>query len=375
MTISRCFATVLLLYLGSFLGWAETGVLVVHVEDVHRHPIAGLQIGVEGDGGSAITKDDGRARIALAKNTKPNTSVTLQILKSPPGKNYDMISPWDYRAQVPSFENESENFVRIVVTQHGDRVALESGSVLTALTAKINQMNAPKGLAVRAEDPKANLEAVAKQYGLSSEDLDKAIQAWGTKATDPYEKGQAALYANNYEKATADLQSSLNQREAKLATAQKEVADAAFFLGTSLFQQGKYRESAAAYLKCLKIRPDDPLALTEAAQSLTEAGDYSGAEEFFHGARCCFHSKLHIRSGILRLHGGSGRVHTSLAQPAAVGRAIRFLTITIPMSCRGADQTGEWIWPSETMLQATLKEWVFRLLQALFQIIILFKPE
>jgi hypothetical protein len=50
--------------------WAESGVLVVHVKDVHRHPIAGMQIGVEGDGGSATTGDDGKARIALAKQTK-----------------------------------------------------------------------------------------------------------------------------------------------------------------------------------------------------------------------------------------------------------------------------------------------------------------
>ncbi len=43
--------------------WAESGVLVVHVEDVQRHPISGVQIGIEGDGGSAFTGDDGKARI------------------------------------------------------------------------------------------------------------------------------------------------------------------------------------------------------------------------------------------------------------------------------------------------------------------------
>src|ERR1039458_7570090 len=124
---------------------AETGFLVVHVEDVQRRPVIGVQVAVEGEGGSpAFTQDRGTARIALAKDTKSNAWVSLQILKSPVGKDYVMVSPWDYRAQVPSFENETENFVKVVVIQRGDRVALESGSVLAALAAKINKANAPK---------------------------------------------------------------------------------------------------------------------------------------------------------------------------------------------------------------------------------------
>jgi len=51
-------------------------------------------------------------------------------------------------------------------------------------------------------------------------------------------------------------------REAELATAKKEVtqkqeqvADAAFFLGSSLYEQGKYRESADTYEKALVPDP------------------------------------------------------------------------------------------------------------------------
>jgi len=39
-----------LLCLASSSLWAESGVLVVHVKDVQRHPISGVQIGVEGTG-------------------------------------------------------------------------------------------------------------------------------------------------------------------------------------------------------------------------------------------------------------------------------------------------------------------------------------
>ena len=85
--------TCLLLCAASGVLWAESGVLVVHVEDVQRHPIGGVQIGTEGDGGSAITGDDGKARIPLARQTKEKSWVSLQILKSPPRKDFVMVSP------------------------------------------------------------------------------------------------------------------------------------------------------------------------------------------------------------------------------------------------------------------------------------------
>lgn len=62
---------------------AESGVVLVHVKDVQGHAIRGLQIGVVGNGGSDVTGDDGKARITLAKNTKPKSWITLQILTSP----------------------------------------------------------------------------------------------------------------------------------------------------------------------------------------------------------------------------------------------------------------------------------------------------
>jgi tetratricopeptide (TPR) repeat protein len=266
--------------------WAEAGILVVNVQDVHKHPVRGVQIGVEGDGGSAITDDHGKARIPLAAQNKQKDWVSLQILKSPPGKDLVMVSPWDSRTQVPSFENESENFVRVVVAEFRDRAALEDGSVLAALTAKINQANAPKTAekAGRQEDPKANLSAVAKQYGLDPEDLDKAIRFWGEKTTDPYEAGLAALYQTNYPKASAQLNESLQNREAKLAVDQAAVADAAFFLGQSLYCEGKYRESAAAYQRALQLRPDHAVALNNLGLSLEKAGEYARAESLYRRA-------------------------------------------------------------------------------------------
>ena len=275
------------------IAWAETGILVVHVKDVQRQPVVGLEIGVEGDGGSAITDPKGKARIKLAPQTKEKSSVALQIVKSPPGQSLVMVSPWDYRTQVPSFENESDNFVEVVVVQRGERAALESGTVLKTAVSQINKANAPKSADKQAapEDPKANLNAVAKQFGLSPDKLDKAIKAWGAKTTDTYEAGLAALYARNYDKATTDLQTSLSHREEKLAADQKalgvdqkQVADAALFLGQSLYQQRKFKQSAVAYQRCLQIRPDDAKVLNSTANSLSQAGDYAAAEPLYRRA-------------------------------------------------------------------------------------------
>jgi len=268
------------------LAWAEAGILVVHVKDVQRRPVTGVQIGVEGDGGSSITGNDGKARVPLAKDTKEKSWASLQILQSPSGMDFVMVSPWDYRTVVPSFENESENFVEVVIVQRGDRAALESGSVLVAFTQKINKANAPKPADKKSPplDPKANLAVVAKQYGLSPEDVDQAIRNWGAKTTDPYEAGLAALYLRDYAKASEQLSESLQKKEERLAADQKAVADNAAFLGVSLYSAGRYREAAVAFRRCLQLRPLDVTTMDSLAWSLTEEDDYAAAEPLFREA-------------------------------------------------------------------------------------------
>ena len=274
--------------------WAEAGVLVVHVKDVQRHPIHGLQIGVEGDGGSSVTGADGKARISLANQTKTKSWVSLQILKSPPGKDFVMISPWDDKTMVPSFENETENFVEVVVVQRGERSSLESGDFVAALTARINRENMPKAGAQRAvqDDPKGSLEIVAKQYGLAPNEVDQAIRAWGAKTTDPYNAGLAALYEKDYPEATLRLSESLNDRMKGLAKTQNETADAAFFLGQSLFREGKYRESASVYQQAAHLRQEDGLILNNLGISLVRAGEYAAAEPILRRALAIYQSTL-----------------------------------------------------------------------------------
>ena len=185
------------LFLSGGWAWSQSRVLVVHATDVQRHPVAGLLIGVQGDGGSAVTDQRGGARIMLSSGIRSGDWVDLRIVKSPPGKDYVMLSPWDSRASVPPFENKTENFVEVVVAQRGDRAALENGSVLAALTAKINKANSPTTPTNSALSPeeqrRLDLLAVSRQFGISPEELDRAIRGFEPKVQ---QRRAAALAAS-----------------------------------------------------------------------------------------------------------------------------------------------------------------------------------
>jgi tetratricopeptide (TPR) repeat protein len=261
--------------------WGEAGKMSVQIQDAYERPIADVEIGIKGIGDSKVSGSDGKVQLALGKDTNENDYVILQIVHSPRGKDLVIISPWDARTQVPSFKEKAENFVLVVLVQRGDRAALTNPKVTRGLAAQINQANSPKatGGPLQLEDAKANRDAVAKQYGFAPEDVDTAIRSWGSKASDPYDVGLAALYERDYPKATTQLRESLREREKQKLAADKAVADAAFFLGTSLYGEGKYSEAAIAYQRCLEIRKNDIRALHSATTSLRNAGDNAAAEK------------------------------------------------------------------------------------------------
>src|SRR5207249_4458040 len=116
--------------------------------------------------------DDGKAVIPLPPGTAENAWVSLYVIGSPEGTDLAMVSPYDGRTPVPSFKNSAENFVRVVVVQRGDKAALQDGSVLAALVAKINRANASKENSpeLKEENLAESRKAVAKQYGLGPEE-------------------------------------------------------------------------------------------------------------------------------------------------------------------------------------------------------------
>lgn len=259
--------------------FAEQEVLVVQINDVQNRAVVGIVIRVEGASEPDKSDSHGLARIKLAANTKVNDWIHVQIVESPRGKDLVLISPWDGTVQVPPFDRENTNYVRVITANRGDRVLLENGAALVALTARINQANSPRP---KPQDPEQQrreaLLTISKAFGLSSEEVDKAIRAWGKRTTDPYEKGLAALYEKNYPLASKDFERSLEARGSELAKAQAATSDAAFFLGQSRYEEGKYGESASAYRTALNLRPADVKIMGNLGLSLEREGHYQEAE-------------------------------------------------------------------------------------------------
>ena len=307
MRIPRFLALPLFCFLLVVNSRAERGYVLVQVQDAQHKPVRKLEIGIEGFGASAVTGNDGKAKLPIGSAAVPGDSISLAVLHSPPGKDFVMISPWDNRAIVPSFEDKPANFIRVVVVQRGDRAALESNTVLLSLAAKINSANAPKqtggqipaqGPAGPADaeqeqvhDPKANLKAVAMEYGLDPTEVDEALKALGAKTTDPYEAGQIALYKNNYREASAQFQTSFKEREATLKASEQKVeeeklraAEAASFLGLSLLQQNKLEEAKQAVEEGLNLLPNNPKLLNDKGVIEEHSNDLGSAEGSYRDA-------------------------------------------------------------------------------------------
>ena len=168
----------------------------------------------------------------------------------------------------------------MVLAQRGDRTMLESRDALKTLAANLSKAVPPKPTEPR-QDP---LQEVAKQFGLPPEEIDKAIRAWGSRAEDPFEKGLAALYERNYPVATQRLEESLDQRETTLKQDQNAAADAAFFLGNALYDQGRYRDANARYQRAAELRPDDAAVLNNWGICLMTTAQYDKADQLLRRA-------------------------------------------------------------------------------------------
>ena len=233
---------------------AEKGILILNVTDTKDVVIAGVEIGPEGDGSTGRTDGKGKARIKLAPQTQPGHRVTLRVFSSPAQRDLVFISPWDRTAQVPPFENESNNYLPIILADRADRDLLRTPEALRAIASNINRANSsqtPSGTAAPSETAEERrqraLNEVARNYGFSASDVDAAIREWGKKTRDPYDAGLAALYERDYPAATKQLSDSFEIRrreearvQAQAAQATRATADAAYFLGESLHAQGRY---------------------------------------------------------------------------------------------------------------------------------------
>lgn len=267
---------------------AEDGVLVVHITDTEDRPLSGIVMSPKGDGSVSPPADRaGRTRIRLPPSARPGRWVSLQVV----GRQADndvwvFISPWDSRVIVPSFDNETENFVSVVLAKRSDKVLLENGRAISAITKSIlNELaSKPTEKRITDEDRRAVLKEQANKYGLMPEQIDRAIRAWGENTKDPFERGLAALYARKYQDATKQLSESFQMRMRELETSRAKIIEAATFLEQSFFEQGRFREASEVLQKAADIRPDDSKILNDLGMALLNSGEYAKSESAFHKA-------------------------------------------------------------------------------------------
>src|SRR5882762_3601086 len=277
----RLFGLSLALILGPTTLLAEQGVVFIQVKNTKNQPVSGVRLSTGGAGSvSGRTDVAGRTRIQLAPQTGGGDKVTLQIVEP---STLVFIDPWDSRVVVPSFENKSDNYVQVVLANKGDRALLENEAFFEAA---VNQAFRLAALAKdqNREQKRDALEEVARTYDLPATEIDAAIRAFGRKTQDPYKKGLAALYEENYSLATSLLSESARIRETQAEKADAVAADVELYLGRSLYLEGKFRESVTALRKADKWRPDDSTIQNLLAMSLSELGDYAAAEPLYRRA-------------------------------------------------------------------------------------------
>jgi tetratricopeptide (TPR) repeat protein len=248
---------------------AEEGLLVLHVADTQAVQIPGVVLSTKGDGSvSPPTSRSGRTRIRLAAHTRPGMWVSLQIVKGNSGDmDWVFIDPWSGRVRVPPFENESDNFVPIVLARRTDRSILESSKGLEAIAANILEQLAPKPDAqdITEQQRRMVLEAQAAAFGLSPDEVDSALRAWSKKTQDPFEKALAALYNEKYHQAQEYLRESIE-------SSKQNLAEKDFYLGSAYYGQGELDLAIESLKMAIRLEPSYVKAYSNLGVAYTKQG-------------------------------------------------------------------------------------------------------
>jgi hypothetical protein len=259
------------------LARAQEKYLHISVVDPRGKPIQLVELTTSGKSSTSVTDSNGKVTLRLAPETDSNIEVELVIGSAP--KDMVFISPWDGRVRVPPFGDASQNVVKIVLDERGNRRMLEDPEARRAMATTIIYIGSP-GLAL-GQSPEARREAAlaetSRLFGLPSDEIVRAILDLGEKAKDPFDKAQADFIAKNYAKASEGFAQASEILQAELEEATGKLFDARSFHGQSLFNEGKYHQSVEAFLKALKLRKDDEATLNNIGVSLTADGKYADA--------------------------------------------------------------------------------------------------
>jgi len=270
----------LLILLAAGPGWAEDGVLIVHVTYLGKKPIPGVRIGTTGDGSTVTTGVEGKARIRLAPGVKDGQEVALQVVPREGDKeSWVFISPWDQRVLIPPFEGGQA--VSVVLAKKGDKIALLGSiegrkAIAQSIISSVGQRQQAK-TKITDEQRRAVLQQQAAAYGLKPEDVDGALRTASQQSSDPYENGLTALYEKNYPVASERLEKALAASEKELTHVKDTLGDRAFFLGRSLYEQDRYQEAEIAFKRSAEFRGEHSETLTWLGLTLLSEAKYSEA--------------------------------------------------------------------------------------------------
>jgi len=256
---------IFILTLGVQVTLAQNEVLTINVVDLKEQTRSGVTLKCKEGCPATISDPNGTAVLKLMPENLQAGIVELQVVKRSTGIAWVLISPWDGKWPI------AKRSLTVVVAQHGDRVLLMNGKALEAIAARVLKEMTPKAdRQISDEERKRVLQQQAEAVGLKPEEVGQAIREWGKKATDPYQQGLAALYEKNFPKAEQLLTQSYQARK-------DAFQDAAFFLGQSIYAQGKYNEAAARFQEVFLLKPDDEVVLSWLGGSLQSAGHYAEA--------------------------------------------------------------------------------------------------
>src|SRR5581483_2593914 len=222
----------------------EEGYLELFVKSPSGSPIRNLAITCQEQCATSPSDYRGKVRLKLPTQIHSDDWVTLSLVKRARGVDWVLISPWDDRVNIPSFSNQPKHITSVVVVRRGDKTILHTGAALQSLAKRcVERVPSSEKRAVTDEERRLVLKQQAEAVGLKPEEVDQAIREWGKKATDPHDRGIAALYEQRFPEAETLLKESYQLRKEAAQKAIADLADAAFFLGQALYAQGKYNEA------------------------------------------------------------------------------------------------------------------------------------
>lgn len=131
----------------------------------------------------------------------------------------------------------------------------------------------------------------AGRYGLSQENLDTAISRFRETAEDPLDQGVALFLSREYSLAESHFRTAVEQAEVRRQMAERErlaaerdLVEAARYLGQTLYEQARYEDAAQTFRKVLALRPDDSDLMRWLGDCLVELAAWAEAEPWLRRA-------------------------------------------------------------------------------------------